>query len=251
MYVACSTLCFAKHTLDEALTTARTLRFAKVDLAVRPHGGSLTPAEVVADVVRTVQRVKLGTVPVAAVHFIPSAEVVAKAELKAVCRLARLLAAPVVCVPAAPADTPVPAEVARLTDWVKVAAAEGVILTVETAAGTLTGTPDGAAELCRRVPGLGLTLDPSHYTAGTTETVNYDHLFPFVRHVRLRDTGRGKNEFQLRVGQGDIDYGRIVTQLDRFNYARALTVDVREVPDSPFPVEPEVRKLKYLLESLV
>ena len=250
MYVACSTLCFAKHTLDEALTTARTLRFAKVDLAVHPHGGNLTPAEVVADVGRTVQRVKLGTVPVAAVHLIPT-DKDGKAELKAVCRLARLLAAPVVCVPAAPADAPLAAEVARLTEWTKAAAADGVILTVETAAGTLTATPDGAAELCRRVPGLGLTLDPSHYTVNTQETVNYDHLFPFVRHVRLRDTGRGKDQFQLRVGQGDIEYGRIVTQLDRFNYARALTVDVRDVPDSPFPVEPEVRKLKYLLESLV
>ena len=250
MYVACSTLCFAKHSLDEALTVIRTLRFAKIDLAVHPRGGNLTPAEVVADVGRTVQRVKLGTVPVAAIHLVPT-HPDAKAELKAVCRLARLLAAPVVCVPAADADAPLPAEVTRLADWTKTAAAEGVILTVETAAGTLAGTPDGAAELCRRAAGLGLTLDPSHYTAGVTETVNYDHLFPFVRHVRLRDTGRGKHEFQLRVGQGDIEYGRIVTQLGRFNYTRALSVDIRDVADSPFPVEPEVRKLKYLLESLV
>jgi sugar phosphate isomerase/epimerase len=251
MYVACSTLCFAKHTLDECLKLIRTLRFAKVDLAVRPHGASLTPAEVAADVGRTVQRVKVGNVPVAAVHLIPG-DTDPKGDLHAVCRMARLLAAPVVCVPAAPAGTPLPAELARLGEWCKLAAAEGVILTVETAAGTLTATPDGAAELCRRLPGLGLTLDPSHYTADTaTDPVNYDHLFPFVRHVRLRDTGRGKDQFQLRVGQGDIEYGRIVTQLERFNYARALTVDVRDVADSPFPVEPEVRKLKYLLESLV
>ena len=43
----------------------------------------------------------------------------------------------------------------------------------------------------------------------------------------------------------------IITHLDRCRYDRALTVDVRDVPDNPFPVEPEVRKLKYLLESLV
>ena len=225
MYVACSTLCFAKHTLDEALTQIRTLRFAKVDLAVHPRGASLTPAEVVADVGRTVQRVKIGSVPVAAIHLVPDAAPLA--ELKAVCRTARLLAAPVVCVPAAPADSSVPAEVARLTEWTKLAAAEGVILTVETAAGTLTATPDGAAELCRKVSGLGLTLDPSHYTVNTTETVNYDHLFPFVRHVRLRDTGRGKDQFQLRVGQGDIEYGRIVTLLERNGYDRALTVSIQ------------------------
>jgi hypothetical protein len=28
-------------------------------------------------------------------------------------------------------------------------------------------------------------------------------------------------------------------------------VDIRDVPDSPFAMEPEIRKLKYLLESLV
>jgi len=39
--------------------------------------------------------------------------------------------------------------------------------------------------------------------------------------------------------------------LEKCRYDRALTVDVRDVADSAFPVEPEVRKLKYLLESLV
>ena len=55
----------------------------------------------------------------------------------------------------------------------------------------------------------------------------------------------------MRIGQGDVEYGRIIAQLDRFRYDRALTVDVQDTPASPFPVEPEVRKLKYLLESLV
>ena len=59
------------------------------------------------------------------------------------------------------------------------------------------------------------------------------------------------DQFQLRIGQGELEYGKIVSQLDRVHYDRALTVDIRDVPDSPFPVEPEVRKLKYLLESLV
>ena len=31
----------------------------------------------------------------------------------------------------------------------------------------------------------------------------------------------------------------------------ALTVDIRDLPDSATPTMPEVRKLKYLLESLV
>ena len=125
------------------------------------------------------------------------------------------------------------------------------MLTVETHSATVTADPLGAAELCRRVPGLGLTLDPSHYLAGPHGPVNYDPLFPFVRHVRLRDSGPRPDQFQVRVGQGEVEYGRIISHLDRYRYDRALTVDVRDVPDNPFPVEPEVRKLKYLLESLV
>ena len=139
----------------------------------------------------------------------------------------------------------------RLREWVKVAATEGVILTVETHGATITGDPLGAAELCRRVPGLFLTLDPSHYQVGPHGAVDHDALFPLVRHVRLRDTGKTPEHFQVRIGQGEIEYGRIIAQLERCRYDRGLTVDVRDVADNPFPVEPEVRKLKYLLESLV
>ena len=46
-------------------------------------------------------------------------------------------------------------------------------------------------------------------------------------------------------------FGRIVSQLARCRYERALSVDIRDIPDAAFPMAPEVRKLKYLLESLV
>jgi sugar phosphate isomerase/epimerase len=175
----------------------------------------------------------------------------ARARFRAVCRLARVSTVPLVTVPAAPAGSDFEAEVLRLTDWAKVAETEGVILTVETHSTTVTADPLGAAELCRRVPGLALTLDPSHYQIGPHGAVDFDGLYKLVRHVRLRDTGTTPEQFQVRIGQGELEYGKILAHLDRFNYDRALTVDVRDVPDNPFPVEPEVRKLKYLLESLV
>jgi sugar phosphate isomerase/epimerase len=142
-------------------------------------------------------------------------------------------------------------EVARLTTLLNYADAEGVQLTVSTRLGTLTENPDDAVALCEQVPGLGLTLDPSHYIAGPHHGKSYDQVFPFVRHTHLRDTGRGMEQFQVRVGQGEIEYGRIVSQLARQHYDRALTVDIHDVADAPIPIAPEVRKLKYLLESLV
>ena len=55
----------------------------------------------------------------------------------------------------------------------------------------------------------------------------------------------------VRIGQGEIEYGRIISLLERYRYDRVLTVDIRDIPDADFAMEPEVRKLKYLLESQV
>jgi sugar phosphate isomerase/epimerase len=138
-----------------------------------------------------------------------------------------------------------------LTRLTAIAESEGVQLTVATQIGTLTEDPDRAVSLCQKAPGLGLTLDPSHYIVGPHNGKNYDQVFPHVRHVHLRDTGKTPNQFQVRVGQGQIEYGRIIAQLARHQYERSLTVDIRDIPDSPIPTAPEVRKLKFLLESLV
>jgi sugar phosphate isomerase/epimerase len=253
VYVACSTLSFSKLSLEDALRTVREMRFTKADLAIHDDGPHLTPSEVVTDPGRAAQRLKAANLPLAAFHL--SVECTdpadARARFRAVCRLARVSTVPLVTVPAARAGSDFDAEVRRFTDWTKVAETEGVILTVETHSATVTADPLGAVELCRRVPGLGITLDPSHYHIGPHGTVDYDCLYKLVRHVRLRDTGNAPEQFQVRIGQGELEYGKIISQLDRFHYDRALTVDVRDVPDNPFPVEPEVRKLKYLLESLV
>jgi sugar phosphate isomerase/epimerase len=253
VYVACSTLCFSKLTLDDALRTIRELRFTKADLAIHAEGPHLTPAEVAADVGRVAQRLKAGNLPLAAIHLDTGSADPSdcRAQLRAVARLARVSATPLLTVPVAAVGADFDAEVDRLREWVKIVASEGVMLTAETHSATLTADPIGASELCRRISGLSLTLDPSHYQVGPHGPVNHDALYPLVRHVRLRDSGCTPEQFQLRVGQGEIEYGRLVTLLERCGYERSLTVDIRDIAESPFPVEPEVRKLKYLLDSLV
>ena len=248
MIVACSTLCFGRHKLDEALRVIREMHFAKADLAIHAVGPHLRPAEVAGDVGRVAQKLKASNVQFAAFHleFDPPDGPDVREQLKGICRLARLLAVPVLTVAAAPTGADQTVEVKRLTDWVKIAEGDGVILTVETRTGTMTENATEAIELCRNVPGLGLTLDPTHYL-----TVPHDTIYPHVRHVRLRDSGKGPNQYQVRIGQGEIEYGKIVSQLERCGYDRTLTVDVRDIPDGPFPIDSEVRKLKFLLESLV
>jgi len=253
MIIACSTLCFAKLSLDEALQTIRRLSFTKADLAIQEQGPHLRPSEVVADVSKVSQKLKASTVAFAAFHVNLGDQdtPLIRGQLRAILRLARLLSVPLITVPAAAAGTDFNQDVSRLKEWSQFARTEGVMLCIETRAGTLTADPLGAMELCRRVPTLGLTLDPSYYLVGPHADANYDQLMPHVRHVRLRDTGHRPEDFQVRIGQGEMDYGRIISMLERCAFDRALCVDIVDVADSPFPIEPEVRKLKYLLESLI
>ncbi len=252
MYVACSTLCFTNVELSESLRTIRMLQFAKADLAIHEAGPHLKPSEVAADVTKTAAKLRAANVPFAAFHlrFSEHDSVKTRDELRACCRLARVLAVPVITVAAANIGSDENTEVARLQDWVKIAQTEGVILTVETEAGKMTADVQGSIEMCKRVPGLGLTYDPTHY-AMANQTEEADALFRYVQHVRLRDSGVQPHEFQLRVGQGMIEHGRVIVQLERCSYDRALTVDIRDRVKCDFPVEPEVRKLKFLLESMV
>lgn len=252
VYVACSTLSFCRSPLEGALQTIREMQFPKADLAIHESSPHVAPEAVVADGAKIAMRLKAANLPLAAFHLDlkPDDPVQSRAALRAVCRLARISTVPLITVSAAPIGSDFDADADRLCEWTKIGESEGVMLSVETHSRTLTADPLGALELCRRIPGLGITLDPSHYLTGPHGPLDYDILFPFVRHVRLRDSGPKPEDFQVRVGQGELEYGRIISLLEKHHYDRALTVDIQDVADGPFPVEPEVRKLKYLLDSL-
>ena len=253
MYVACSTQCFARLPLDRALRLMAELEFSKVDVAINEQGSHLKPSEVVADIARAALSIRIGpslTPAAFSVEFDVKSDDEYQRQLKAICKLARITAVTLLCIPAASNGGGMDAEVQRLRHLVQLVESEGLILTVPTRIGTLTETPNAARELCERVPGLGLTLDPSHFINGPHQGGAYDDLFPFVRHVHLRDTGKAPGKVQVRVGQGEIEYGRIISQLQRCRYDRLLSVALHDVAEAPFAMETEVRKLKYLLESL-
>ena len=255
MYVACSTLCFARHSFEDALGAIAELQFTKFEAALHESGPHLRPSEVAADVTAAAARLALRPRPGAGRLLRRDRGRRRRTNTSVSSRPSvgwrASTAVPLLTLSAAPAGSGLDVEVRRLTRLTTLAAKEGVQVTVATRVGTLTEDPEVALALCERVPGLGLTLDPSHYIAGPHHAKDYDDLFPHVRHVHLRDTGRGANQFQVRVGQGEVEYGRIVSHLARCDYDRLLSVDIRDTPDADFAMQPEVRKLKYLLESLV
>ena len=230
------------------------LEFSKVDATISAKGPHLTPADVAADPARCARMLRYtSSVTPAALNleFEPNLDHdTFIAQFEAICKLARTLGIATLTMPAAPSNTSLEHEATRLKELVLLAETYGVVLTVETRIGTLTELPGLAVKLCERVPGLGLTLDPSHYICGPNQNKSYDQVYPYVKHVHLRDTGLSPDKMQVRVGQGEIEYSRIITQLEKHHYNRVLTVEIVDKPDNPFPMETEVRKLKFLLESL-
>ncbi len=256
MFVACSTLCFAREPLETALRQIAELEFDKFELALVEDGPHLKPSEAGDNPEAALLRLRQGPSLIPSSLYIDFGKVdwsdpAIRKRFDGLCRFAKALSVAVITIHALPSDTPFDAEVARLAPLVSFAMREGLVLSLLTHVDTLTADPRVAVELCERLPGLGLTLDPSHFLQGPNPAIDYDAVFPYVQSVHLRDTGSVPGEFQVRVGQGKIEYARIVTMLQRYGYNRSLTVAIIDRPDNPFDREVELRKLKLLLETLI
>jgi sugar phosphate isomerase/epimerase len=256
VFVACSTLCFAREPLEKALRQIAELEFDKFELAIIEDGQHLRPSEVGEDPEAALQAIRRGpSLTPSAIHFdfgpVDWDDPLQRRRFEAHCRLAKMLSVAVLTMPSAPLGTPLDQEVRRLSALLSTAMRDGLVLALLTRSDTLTGDPHTAMQLCNVLPGLALTLDPSHGVQGPHKEPEFDALYPYVQNIHLRDTGKNPADFQVRVGQGQIDYARIATQLQRHGYSRALTVAIIDRPENAFEREVEVRKLKLLLETLL
>lgn len=249
MLVAASTECYYELPLNEALTKLGDLEFTNVEIALHEDGVQIKPSEVARDTEKAVGLCR-GTHRLDVVAYsVESAAVGADYydEFTAICRLAKATKVVTLTIPSSELGTPFNEEVERLRRLVAIAELEGVRVGMRTQVGRLSEDPDTAAVLCDNVRGLGLTLDPSHYICGPYGGRSIDKLMKYVYHVHLRDTK--KDQLQVRVGQGEIDYGRLISQLRKTGYDRALSVHIKEMPDVDHMVE--LRKMRLLLESLM
>jgi sugar phosphate isomerase/epimerase len=256
VFVACSTLCFAREPLEKALRQIAELEFDKFELAIVEDGQHLRPSEVGDDPESALQGLRRGpSLTPSSIHLdfgpVDWNDPTHRRRFETLCRVAKAMNVAVITMHAAPLGTPLDQETRRLSDLLATAMRDGLVLALLTHSETLCGDPELALRLCTSLPGLALTLDPSHYIQSTHKETDFDVLYPYVQNVHLRDTGKHPGEFQVRVGQGLIEYARVVTQLQRHGYNRALTIAIVDRPDNPFEREVELRKLKLLLETLL
>jgi sugar phosphate isomerase/epimerase len=249
VFVAASTNCFCHLPLDAALERMVDLEYTCVEFLAHESGQHLKPSAILADLdgaIRTCRQTHRLT-PIAYSIEIDAPEPLYYQQFAACCKLAKATKVVALTVRAAELGTPFNAEIERLRQLVAIASREGVVVGLLTETGRMTQDPDTAMALCDNVKGLAITLDPSHYTCGQSRPVSYEQLLKYVCHVRLRDST--KDKLQVRVGQGDIEYGRLVTHLNKYNYQRALCVDIAPMPD--VDQSAEMRKMRLLLETLL
>ena len=249
MFVAATSRCFSHLPLDAALAQLVDLEYTAVEIMIHEADGHLKPSEVLADPERAValcrQTHRLTTVALSVEIEAPEPDYYH--QFAACCRLAKAIKVVTITVRSAELGTPFNAEVERLRTMVALASREGVRVGLLTEVGRMTENPDTAAVLCDNVKGLGITFDPSHYVYGPHAGVNYQPVMKHVYHVRLRDTT--KDQLQVCIGQGEVEYTRLVNQLNKVHYDRALCVDLQVMPG--VDQHTEMRKMRLLLESLL
>jgi sugar phosphate isomerase/epimerase len=248
--VCASTECFSNLPQDEILPTLVDLEFSAVEIPLHEGAGSwFKPSAIPEDLDGAIEALRdTKRLSIAALNIGLSSEGDRYyQEFDGCAKLAKAHRVVPLVVPAAELGTPFNAEIERLRELVRIASLEGCLVALRTQIGCMTEDPDTATVLCDNVPGLGLALDPSHYIAGPRQGRDFSKVMPYVYHVHLRDST--KSELQVRVGQGEVDYGKLVSQLEKVNYKRALTIHAP--PMEGIEHRPEIRKMRLLLESLL
>lgn len=99
---------------------------------------------------------------------------------------------------------------------VDVGASHGLRVSVEAHIGSVISQPEDAAALIDFTPGLGLTLDLSHFVYQGISHDDIAPLVPLAQHVHVRSARRGR----LQVGMQDnvIDFERFMESLAAADY---------------------------------
>ena len=249
MFVAASTRCFHHLPFEEAVTKLVDLEFTTIEIEISEEGDHLKPSQVAADLSAAIAFCQSTRRLTVCSYF---ADIRAEGEeyydqFTAICKLAKATKVVTITVPSGELGTPFNEEVERFKRLVSIAGTEGVRVGMLSMTGHLSEDPDTVSVICDHVQGLALSLDPSHYVYQRPQQLEIEKLYKYVHHVYLRDTS--KDQLQIRVGQGEIDYGKLVNLLEKHDYQRALCVSI--VPDDETDHFAELRKIRLLLESLL
>jgi sugar phosphate isomerase/epimerase len=250
--IGCSSLVQCKQSTEKAFKVIADLGFQWVDLSCLNWAPHVKVPDLVKDFDAEAKRVetalannglRVANLTFDNVEVLPWEEY--QRQFEAVVKLAVRLKARLINLMAASPKVDRNDYVAKLAKLQAIAEKAGVLLTLETHCNQITERPADAAWLCQQVPGLGLTLDPSHYFAGPNQGASYTNLMPLVQGTGFRAGGMSWAEIQLRWGEGPINFTAIVRQLEAAGYKGFYVTEYIEGFGKPDAVEEARRFLEW------
>jgi len=132
-----------------------------------------------------------------------------------------------------------------LSELVDAAVGKGMVLCLE----NLTCQYDSFQAVMDQIPKLRMTMDIGHGELLSEENASFgflDHLFHKIEHVHVHDNRGGttvKDDLHLPLGDGIVDYPRILTRLREKGYRSTLTMEVRpeEMAQTQAALDPYIR----------
>ncbi|MCY3007652.1 MAG: sugar phosphate isomerase/epimerase [Planctomycetota bacterium] len=249
MYVAASTGCFPELSFSDVIEVLGDLEFSSVEIELNDRTEQIPPKRIVEDFDEMLRQVR-DTHRFDICSFNVKIDATGDTyyeRFEKICDLAKATKVVTLTVPSGEHGTPFNQEVEHLQKLAAIAYGRGIRIGMKSHVGCLSDDPDTVRNLCDYVPGIGLTLDPSHYLCSNNKNKSYDKLLKYVYHVHLRDSK--KDRIQVRVGQGEIDYNKLITQLQNSGYRQALSIEMN--PEAGLDMRQELRTFRLLLDSLL
>lgn len=106
---------------------------------------------------------------------------------------------------------------------VEIAGAAGLHLSFEPHVGSIVPLPLDALALVESVPGIGVTLDHTHFVRQSRDEQEADVLYPHARHYHARCATPGR--LQSRMSDNTIDFERVINQLSAVHYESWVAVE--------------------------
>lgn len=94
---------------------------------------------------------------------------------------------------------------------------------IEPHIGSVTWTPEQAVAMCKAVPGLSLTVDHAHFIFHAIPYEQIAIMYPYGTHWHARQAGVGQG--QLKGDQGNIDFKRIIGDLQSAEYEGTICIE--------------------------
>lgn len=126
-------------------------------------------------------------------------------------------------------DNLISAKIELLSELVAHAAEKNMVLCLE----NLTSRHESFAMVFEAIPDLRMTMDIGHAELASKQNTSFgfmEHLFHKIEHVHVHDNYGGttvKDDLHLALGEGIIDYAKILSMLNQKKYNSTITLEVK------------------------